>query len=280
MCNPKDIEELKSNLSRREMLGLGSLAIFGAGFPGVVAAQEKSAKKSKISIRKMVDLTHTLIEDFPYIPVPGITFPFKSIPIATIDKLGVAANRWEIHEHIGTQIDAPSHFFAGGLNLDQLPLETLVAPLAVIDISERAGRNADTSVSIDDVKAWEKKHGRLPENAAVFMRSGWDAKVKTPSAFLNLDASNTLHFPGFSPECAAFLAKERRVVGIGVDTLSLDPGVDKQFKTHKVWLAENKWGVECVANLGQVPPVGATVFVGAAKVAKATGGLVRLIAMW
>jgi kynurenine formamidase len=242
------------------------------------AAAAEIARRQIISFENIVDLTHTLTREFPYIPVPGITFPFNTLAIATIEKHGVAANRWEIHEHIGTQIDAPSHFIAGGMSLDQIPVRNLVAPLAVIDIRERASRDADTIVTVDDIKAWEKRYGRLPQGAAVFMNSGWDAKVNDPKAFLNSDDSNVMHFPGFAAETAAFLARERHVVGIGVDTLSLDPGRDKEYNAHKMWLAAGKWGVECVANLRHVAPSGAIVFVGGVKVGGATGGPVRLIA--
>jgi kynurenine formamidase len=228
----------------------------------------------------VVDLTHTLDEDTPYIPVPGITFPFRKTPIATVAKNGVAAYRWEIHEHLGTQIDAPSHFFDGGRSLDQLPIDSLVVPLAVIDVSTRAASNADTSLTAADIEAWERRHGRIAEHAAVFMASGWDSRIKDAKAFVNADASGKMHFPGFSPEAASFLARERQVSGIGVDTLSIDPGLDATYAAHKVWLATGKWAVELVANLRQVPPVGSTVFVGATKVKGATGGPVRLIAVW
>lgn len=254
----------------------GSAAVFFLFLLGIYANGQTNS--NTVSTENVVDLTHTLDENFPFIPIPGITFPFKKTPIATIDKLGVAAFRWEIHEHIGTQIDAPSHFFADGLSLEQMPVRNFIAPLAVIDISERAKTDADTAVTVEDIKNWEKKYGRLPKGVAVFMYSGWDAKVNDAKAFINLDGSNTMHFPGFSPEAAEFLARERDVVGIGVDTISLDPGKDKEYKAHKVWLKAGKWGVECVANLKQVPASGATVFVGATKVGGATGGLVRLIA--
>src|SRR4029453_11556910 len=67
---------------------------------------------------------------------------------------------------------------------------------------------------------------------------------------------------------------------MGVDTLSLDRGDDVTYATHKAWLATGNWGVELVANLRHVPPLGATVFVGATKVKGATGGPGRLIAVW
>jgi kynurenine formamidase len=110
----------------------------------------------------VVDLTHALDESTPYIPVPNITFPFKKTPIATVAKNGVAANRWEIHEHLGTQIDAPNHFFEQGLSLERLSVESLVAPLVVIDVSARAKTNPDTAVTVTDVEQWERRHGRIP----------------------------------------------------------------------------------------------------------------------
>jgi kynurenine formamidase len=228
----------------------------------------------------VVDLTHTLDQEFPYIPVPGITFPFKLTPIASLEKDGVAANRWEIHEHIGTQIDAPNHFVAGGAALDALPVRSLVVPLAVIDISARAHEKADSVVTVDDVASWERAHGRLPADAAVFMYSGWETRIADRTAFVNADASNTMHFPGFSVEAAEFLATERQIAGLGVDTLSIDPGYDKKYRTHRSWLRTGKWAVEAIANLRDVPPSRATVFVGATKVKDATGGPVRLIAVW
>jgi kynurenine formamidase len=242
------------------------------------AAQTPSQSRSRFE--HVVDLTHALDESTPYIPVPNITFPFKKTRIATVAKNGVAAYRWEIHEHLGTQIDAPNHFFEQGRSLERLPVESLVVPLVVIDVSARAESNVDTSVTVADIELWERQHGRIPEHAAVMMASGWDRRINDAKTFVNADASGAMHFPGFSAEAALFLARSRQVSGIGVDTLSLDPGLDVTYAAHKAWLATGKWGVELVANLRQVPPVGATVFVGAAKVTGATGGPVRLIAVW
>ena len=174
----------------------------------------------------VVDLTHALTEETPYIPVPGITFAFKKTPIATVAKNGVAAYRWEIHEHLGREIDAPNHFFDDALSLERLPVASLVVLLVVIDVSGRAASNADTSVTLADIEAWEQRHGRIPNQAAVFMKSGWEARIQDAKAFVNADASGAMHFPGFSAEAAAFLARSRDVAGIGVDTLSLDPGLD------------------------------------------------------
>ncbi|NUS42447.1 MAG: cyclase family protein [Mycobacteriaceae bacterium] len=260
--------------SRRQLLALFPAA---AAVLGLAACSRSEAPQGAGA--RVVDLTHTLTHDFPYIPVPGLTFPFESIPIATVDRNGVAANRWVIHEHIGTQVDAPSHFDAAGKPMDQVPIDDLVAPLAVVDLRTRTAADPDTEVTRADILDWEREHGRLPDRSAVFLYSGWESRLHDSAAFINADAGGAMHFPGFSVQAAEFLLRERNVVGLGVDTLSLDPGRDKDYRTHKVWLGAGKWAVECVANLGSVPASGATVIVGAPKVAAATGGPARILAM-
>jgi len=150
----------------------------------------------------------------------------------------------------------------------------------VIDLRERARKDADALVTIDDLKRWEKAHGRLPRQCGVFLNSGWDAKAGDARAFLGQDDSKTLHFPGFSKEACEFLLNEREVAGLAVDTLSLDVGASTDFAVHKLWLGAGKWGLECVANLSKLPPAGATVFVGAPKVSGASGGPTRVLAVW
>ena len=97
--------------------------------------------------------------------------------------------------------------------------------------------------------------------------------------FRNVDDRGVMHFPGFHPDTAAFLIRERRVQGIAVDTLSLDHGRSKDFRTHTTWLPSGRWGLECVANLGQCPPKGATIVVGGPKIQGATGGPSRVFAL-
>jgi kynurenine formamidase len=111
------------------------------------------------------------------------------------------------------------------------------------------------------------------------MNSGWARHLGDPAKFMGKDAGGTFHFPGFAPEVAEWLMKERRAVGIAVDTPSLDHGASKDFKTHTLWLSSGRWGLENVANLERVPASGATLVVGLAKVKDATGGPARLLAL-
>jgi kynurenine formamidase len=182
-------------------------------------------------------------------------------------------------EHTGTHVDAPSHFVAGAVSADRLPVDRLIAPLAVISLVDRASREPDTLVSVDDLLDWEKRHGRLPAGALVAMHSGWDDRVMNIDRFLNRDAKGTMHMPGFSEQAVRFLVGERDISGVGVDTLSLDAGAAQKFVAHVAVLGAGKFGVELMANLGRVPPSGATVIVGAPKHVGGTGGPARVLAV-
>ena len=165
------------------------------------------------------------------------------------------------------------------LRVEKIVAGELVVPLAVIDVRKQAEKDADYLMTVEDVQTWEKHFKKLPDNCCVAMMSGWGQHVGDAAKFTGKDASGTLHFPGFSPELAKWLLKERKVLGIAVDTLSLDNGPSKVFKTHHVWLPSGRWGLESVANLEKVPPSGGTLVVGVAKVKDATGAPVRLIAL-
>jgi kynurenine formamidase len=89
-----------------------------------------------------------------------------------------------------------------------------------------------------------------------------------------------MHFPGFSVEAIDFLVRDRRIRGIGTDTLSIDPGTDRLYQGHRRLLQAGRWAAECVAHLDEIPARGATVFLAPVKVAGATGAPVRIVAYW
>lgn len=230
--------------------------------------------------RHVVDLSHTLSPESPFIPVEGKTFPFRSAPIATVARDGVYANRWELTEHVGTHVDAPCHFIEGGRSIDQLSIETLIAPLAVISIGPRAATDPDATLTADEVRKWEGDRGvTLPTGAALFLHTGWEARWSQPGRFVNQDAGGTLHFPGFSGG-ALDLLLERGVAGIGIDTLSIDPGRDRAYPIHKRLFAAGKWAIEVLASLDRVPPWGALAVIAPVKVAGASGAPARVLALW
>jgi kynurenine formamidase len=289
MCAPSVLAAALGEMTRREAMhyvagvlsGLSLSTLQGrAALPesgsGVQPPPRRPTRRS-IPADHLIDLTHTLSPTFPI--WPGNT-PISVTNKSQFRRDGFYANRWDVGEHHGTHLDAPAHCSAEGVTAEKIAPTTLVAPLVILDLRERAKKDPDTAVTLEDLHQWEKRHGRLPTDAVVALCSGWDDKAHDPKAFLGTDATGTLHFPGFSPAAADFLLQERQVVGLIVDTLSIDIGPSKDFPVHKLWLGAGKWAVECAANLARVPPVGATVFVGAPKVASASGGPTRLLALW
>jgi kynurenine formamidase len=227
---------------------------------------------------EVVDLTHTLDKDFPFIPVPGVTFPFALESIAKIQTHGVAANAWKIHEHMGTQIDAPNHFAVGGKSLEAITVQEQIVPIVVVDFRRESEANRDARLNVENIKSWEAQHGRIADGSVVALYSGWDARIGDAS-YIVLDEQKVKHFPGFGVDAIEFLVQQRNIWGVAVDTLSFDPGNDHEYLSHKALLGAGKWALEALANLKRIPPTGATVFIGAPKVRDATGGPARVIAM-
>ncbi len=269
MCVPGCQEAIHHALSRRRLFATAAAFAATAVAPSAAMAAPRPA-------RKVVDLTHTMSADFPtFDGTPGIEMK----KVFDLKKDGYNLYRWGLIEHSGTHLDAPIHFSESGMTVEQIPAETLVVPLAVINVSDKAAKDADYQLSRGDLAAWERRHGRLPDNCCVAMNSGWARHVADKTKYVGKDSSGVMHFPGIGPDAAAWLIKERRVAGLAVDTLSLDYGASKDFKTHLLWLPGGRWGLENVADLDSVPASGATLVVGLAKVKGATGGPARLFAL-
>ncbi|HEV2146319.1 MAG TPA: cyclase family protein [Longimicrobiaceae bacterium] len=244
----------------------------GDGAPALAVPPEVLGR-----LRRVRDLTHTLTPDFPVFP----GYPsFRARSLAAVEHDGYASSELRLVEHVGTHLDATAHFSATGATADAIPAEQLLAQLVVVCIAERAARDPDALLGVDDLRAWERRHGRIPPGAVVAMHSGWEARLSEPGRFLNADAAGTLHSPGFAAEAMRFLVEERDVAGAATDTLSLDPGTSTTYDAHRVLLPAGKYGLENVASLGRVPPAGAVVVVGGPKHADATGGPARLLALF
>ncbi len=277
MCPPEVMAAFNDiALSRRHLLtfGLGT-AVAAATVLGSSVAQAAPLRPTRFS--NVLDLTHVLGPNMPVFPgAPS----FKIEPAATHRESGYYGNLLNYWEHCGTHIDAPVHFGPNALFVDQIPPESLIVPAVVLDLRERAARDPDTLVTPDDIRAWERRYGRIPNNAAVLMSTDWGTRISSQERFRNTDSSGVMHFPGFGKPAIDFLLNERSIAGIGVDTLSLDHGPSRDFAVHYTLLPTNRWGLENLANLSAMPPSGATLFVGAPKVASGSGGPTRIFAVW
>jgi kynurenine formamidase len=271
-CAPP--ERLVRKPTHRIRIGTFGLALAAAGCAG----------KNAVPGQRIVDLTHAFDAATIYWPTePG--FRLDKISEGPTDAgYFYAANRISAPEHGGTHIDAPYHFHASGLKVDAIPLESLVGAGIVVDVSVASSADRDYLVTTSDVLAWEERNGRLPARAIVLLRTGWsdrwpDRERYLGTALTGEAAAEDLHFPGLHPAAAQWLAVQRGIAAVGIDTASIDYGPSKSFASHVALFERNIPALENVANLGALPESGFTVIALPMKIAGGTGAPARIIAL-
>jgi kynurenine formamidase len=227
---------------------------------------------------RIVDLSYPLNAQSLYWPGERYT-PFHIETIATLEKDGVLSKKVTFPEHIGTHLDAPNHFESGAIDVSRIPAAQLFAAGVVINVAPQVEVNPEATLSVLQVEEWERQQGRIPEGAVVLLNTGWGRFWTQPQRYLNRDLNGRMRFPGFSAEAVRFLIENRKVKGIGIDTLSIDPGTSKTFPVHHLINKAGKYGLENVANLDQLPPRGFYLIVAPLKVEGGTGGPCRLFAL-
>jgi kynurenine formamidase len=233
---------------------------------------------------RIVDLTHAFDEGTIYWPTET-GFQLERVAFGpTPAGYFYAANRLCAAEHGGTHIDAPIHFHEDRDTVDAIPLERLIGPGIVVDASESCRRDPDYRVRVDDFLAWEERNGRIPEGAIVLLRTGfgrhWPDRTRyMGTAERGAEAVAKLHFPGLDPEAAHWLATERSIGAIGLDTPSIDHGPSTRFESHVALFARNIPALENVANLHELPETGITVIALPMKIAGGSGGPTRIVAV-
>jgi kynurenine formamidase len=262
-------------VSRRGLLGAG----LGAATATLLPAPRAAARR--VPARRMVDLTHTFSPEMP-------TFNPEKPDRETIDgfeeppegEFGFYSQRWTFTEHVGTHMDAPGHVIGGRRRAPDITPEELLVPAVVIDIRAKAEDDPNATVDVEDLAAFERGDGRIPDGAAVLMDSGWGARWDDEGAYRGGPSFPDFNFPGFSPEACEFLIERRGITGVGVDTLSTDPGESTTFPAHEVLGRGDRWGLENLAGLDRLPSRGATLVVGLVPWEEGSGGPCRTFAFW
>jgi kynurenine formamidase len=239
---------------------------------------------------RVIDLAQTLSPRFPQIVLPpefDQCAPFRIEEISRYDGRGPAWywNNISFGEHTGTHFDAPVHWITGrdlpGNATDTLPAASFVAPACVVDCSGEAARDADFLLTAERLRAWEKQHGRIPAHAWVLMRTDW-SKRTDPVAYQNFDETGQ-HTPGPDASAVRFLVEQRDVLGFGTETIGTDAGQAAHFRPpypcHTVMHGAGRCGLQCLANLDLLPPVGALVIAAPLKILRGSGSPVRALAL-
>ncbi|MEW6155962.1 MAG: cyclase family protein [Verrucomicrobiota bacterium] len=235
------------------------------------------------STGQWIDLTHEFSTETIYWPTASgfaLEVEFHGV---TPKGFFYAANRYRASEHGGTHLDAPIHFAKERRTADKIPLEQLIGPAVVIDVSEKAASNPDYQIAVADIRSWESKNGRLPDGIILLFHTGFARYWPDAKRYLGTDekgpeAVEKLHFPGLHPEAARWLVTERRLKAIGLDTASIDYGQSKLFESHRILFEKEIPAFENVAALEKLPPKGAYVVALPMKIKGGSGGPLRIVA--
>ena len=233
---------------------------------------------------KWIDLTHSFSDETLYWPSVTNTFHLDTVYNGlTPGGYFYSAYSYSAPEHGGTHLDAPVHFAKGRLAADEIPLEQLTGNAVIIDVAAKVINNRDYLITVQDVQAWEKKHGQIPPGSIVLFRTGFGKHYPDAASYLGTTEKGekgiaNLHFPGIDPALSQWLVKNRKIKAVGLDTASVDYGQSKDFKTHQVLYEANIIGFENVANLDKLPPTGAYIIALPMKIKGGSGAPLRIIA--
>jgi kynurenine formamidase len=225
---------------------------------------------------RVIDLSYAINDKL--VPWPGDARWFEAKVNATVEKDGYFTRSFWMLEHYGTHMDAPVHFPPGKMTLDEIPAKKFVGPAVVLDVLAEGAKDADYQVPAGKIAEWEKRHGQIPEGAIVILRTGWASRWPDTKRYRNQDTEGRMHFPGYSLEAAKILI-ERKVSGLGCDTLSVDYGASGDFAVHHAALGANLYHLENLADLSELPEEGAFLVVAPIKLEGGSGGPVRVFAL-
>jgi kynurenine formamidase len=234
---------------------LPSAALAQAGSQGNSLAEAYRIIASK----QFVDLTHSF---GPLTPVwkgfGPATFSAASDPTTgrpyTIEKDGFRVFFYSMVGQYGTHVDPPAHFDPGGKTMDQIPLKQMILPLVVFDMTPMLKTDPNHALSVEDVKAWERSHGRVPAGSFAAVRTDmykdWDT---------NQERFKRAPFPAWSLDAIRFLYEQRGIVANGHESMDTDATDD--LKSEAWVLKHGHWQIEVMANLDKVPATGALIVV-------------------
>jgi kynurenine formamidase len=222
---------------------------------------------------RLVDLTQPL---GPMTTLwPGST-AFAATVVADYDTGGGYARELAVPEHAGTHLDAPAHFSPHGARVDALPLELLVRPAVKLDVRPWVREDAGATITAFALLELEERDGLIPAGSAVLVHTGWDAYVADPERYLGQASAPS--FPGLAGDAGELLV-ERGAVGVGIDTLSVDPGASTDLAVHNITLPAGLWQLEGLVGLERVPARGAWLVAAPLLLVDGSGAPARVFAI-
>jgi kynurenine formamidase len=212
---------------------------------------------------KQTDLTLTISKSTPNFPgSPKLQF----IPWSTLKEDEYNLELLFLSSHTGTHLDAPYHFAKNGAKIHQIPLDRLLGNGILIKIKK--GKNQ--VITKNDLVLFERKNGNIQKHSSIIFHTEWQKNLNSDSYFINN--------PGLSESAAKYLvSKEINLVGI--DSPSIDLGINKTFIVHKILAKNNILIVENLTNLNKISSKQFDFVILPLKLKNASGSPVRAIAI-
>ena len=231
-----------------------------------------------ISKYHLVDLSHSYGTDTLYWPTAPSRFEKTVISFGETEGGGFySAFSICTPEHGGTHLDAPLHFARDGLPTNEVPLDKLIAPAVVIDVTGKSATDRSYLLGVDDVHLFEDQYGRIAPGTIILLRTGWSKYWPDAKAYMGTPGE--LVFPSYGEDAARLLVEERIVAILGIDTASTDFGTSEEFVVHRIAAANGVSNLENLTNLDKLPPTGALVLALPMKIEGGSGGPVRVVAL-
>jgi kynurenine formamidase len=258
-----------------------SLALFTVLTGNFADAQRRTVNLQSGTI---VDLSYPFDSSTVYWPTAQSFHLEKDFEGTTDKGYYYSAYKYSAAEHGGTHIDAPVHFAKGHNSVDAIPLEQLIGPAVVVDVTRQCSENRDYLITVSDFQNWERRNGSIAPGTIVLLRTGFGKFYPDRKRYLGTDqrgdsAVADLHFPGLHPDAARWLTQTRKISAIGLDTASIDRGQSTLFESHRILFASNIPALENVANLDQLPARGFSVIALPMKIKGGSGGPLRIVAV-
>ena len=243
--------------------------VVGYALALLLFAQHRPQQPTSGTFTQIIDLTHG-ISSTP--PVAASSQALMPQPVSYPQGRSTAIR-------FATRLQAPAHYAPGLWTVAQIPPERLFAPLAIIDVHAQARQNPDYQLTVTDIANWERAHGQIPLGAVVIARTGWAARWPSPRTYRNPDDRGVPHFPGFSLQAVRFLVQGRKVVGLGIDTASIDPGDLSNSPATDYALSHSVYQIDNLADLAQAPETGGLALVAPAKLQDRSQAPTRVLAL-
>jgi arylformamidase len=180
--------------------------------------------------KRIIDLTHVL---FPGQEQYGLEVAQRGERHGPTGDIMSDVAMWS---HVGTHVEVPLHFYAGGKDTASLPLSVFMGPAIRLDFRHK---QVNEAITLSDIQA----AGEIQYGDHVILWEGRDAQYRTPSSHQR---------PYITEEACAWLLEDRGVRLLGTDSSGFEVRGVEHHPNHTLWFRYDAAVLECLCNLDQI----------------------------